>query len=135
MAQMASGEKILTGTFTTPSSGNSYTFTFGKTFTKYMYLIEMTDASKTALAASGETSYRMFACIGIYPSPEANNSNISNSFLSFRTTPSTGVANASGSTSGSADGSSVTFTLAATSGGTNVLYRGYTYKYTVVPID
>ena len=49
MAQMASGAQFVKGTFTVPDSGSSYTINFGKTFSSYLYVIEMSDLSKQSL--------------------------------------------------------------------------------------
>ena len=43
MAQMANGAQFVKGTFTAPNSGNRYMLEFGKTLSKYLFFIEMTD--------------------------------------------------------------------------------------------
>ena len=58
MAQMANGAQFVKGTFTAPNSGNRYTLEFGKTLSKYLFFIEMTDNSKTTLLGTGLSGAR-----------------------------------------------------------------------------
>ena len=57
MMGMAKGAEVIKGSFTVPAdyTGN-YTINFGKSFSRYVYIIEMTDESKAALAQRGENS-------------------------------------------------------------------------------
>lgn len=43
MTQMASGADFVKGTFTVPNDVATYTINFGKTYSKYLYMVEMTD--------------------------------------------------------------------------------------------
>lgn len=135
MAQMASGANFVKGTFTVPSIGSSYTLNFGKTFSKYMFFIEMTNDSKTALLQIGATSARAFFVEGIYPSPSVNNVQGTNVTLVCRVTPSTGEI-----TYGQnnifikgIDDTHIDFAAGGT-GNTNAFYNGYSYNYYIVEI-
>ena len=136
MAQMASGVQganYAKGTFTT-DTGSTYTLSFGKTFSSYLYYVEMTDASKTALQNSGQTSAKMFACFGAYPNIEFGNSD-AGGFLAFRVNPSTNAIDKSASAAPSSiNSTSITFGNNAITGGSNGLYREYTYDYYIVEI-
>ena len=134
MAQMA-GSNVIKGTFTAPTGQSSYTLNFGKTLSKYLFTIEMTDASKTALLASGQSSAKMFACEGMYPVPSINSNNIDYCMLSYRVVPSTGVVSYSATAITGIDGSSITFYNNTYGSGTNVLYQGSSYNYSIIPID
>ena len=135
MLAMVSGKEFVSGTFTTGQS-STYTLNFGKSFNRYMYLIEMTDSSKTNLENSGQTSAKMYACCGIYPSPAFNDDVPfgANVMISYRIIPSTSQQNTSASTA-SMDNSSITMTNNNFSNGANVFYKGESYKYIVISLD
>lgn len=139
MAQMTKGAEIIKGTFTAPATDDTttYALSFGKTFNTYLFLIEMTDESKTALVASGVSEYKGYSFVGIYPkrmtSLKVSNSNI----LVSRFNPSTlAGSNAAAVLPNSIDDSSITFNVypISTSGQTYSLYSGYTYNYYIVEI-
>ena len=134
LAQMAKGVEIIKGSFTTNNNG-TYTINIGKTLNRYLFFIEMTDDSKSDLLLTGQTSAKMLACEGLYQTPEINNSRPEDCVLSFRVVPTTGVTSYSSSTINNIDGSSITFTNNTPQNGANVLYRGYTYNYIIIPID
>lgn len=139
MAQMSAtiqGADYAKGTITTDTNG-TYTLSFGKTFASYLYYIEMTDDSKTALKNTGHTSARMYACLGIYPKNKFDGNDYPyNAYAAYRVVPSTDEMSLSTSTQATAiDGSSISFTnVAATGSGANNLYRGYSYNYYIVEI-
>lgn len=139
MAQMSAtiqGADYAKGTFTTDTNG-TYTLSFGKTFESYLYYIEMTDDSKTALKNTGHTSARMYACMGIYPKNKFDGNDYPyNAYAAYRVVPSTDEMSLSTSTQATAiDGSSISFTnVADTGSGANNLYRGYSYNYYIVEI-
>lgn len=136
MAQAVQGANYAKGTFTTDDNG-TYTLSFGKTFSSYLYYIEMTDESKTALHNTGQNSARMYACLGIYPKNKFNGNNYPyNAYSAYRVNPSTDEMSLSTSTQASAiDGSSISFNnTAITASGANNLYRGYSYNYYIVEI-
>ena len=135
MGLMASGAEVLKGTFTTPSSGDSYTFEFGKTINAYFFLVEMTSSSKTALMNSGQTAVRTFAFLGVYPKRNVNNSEPSNTVLIQRYNPSNGNADGTTVSTVIASNSSIEFPMATLLGNANYIYRGYSYNYTIVALD
>lgn len=133
MAQTIQGANYASGTFTTGNT-STYTLEFGKTFSKYLYYIEMTDDSKTALKNSEQTSAKMYACLGIYPRNEFDeNLYPYDAYAAYRVVPSSDEMSLSTSAQASAiDGSSITLTNNAISSGANNLYRGYSYNYYIV---
>ena len=132
---MASGADFVKGTFTTDTA-YTYKVDFGKTFSKYLYYIEMTDDSKTALMNSGQSSAKMFACFGVYPPTEFDSSHsAAANYMSYRIKPSDSTIDCSSSAAANQiDGSSVTLGLTGITGGANSLYREYSYNYYVVEI-
>lgn len=130
------GASAITGTFTAPSTGSSYTLEFGAVLSGYLFKIEMDDASKTSLMASGQTAARAYAFIGGYPASPINNTTPTNNYMGYRVNPSTSETSVS-VTSGFSDGrtaSSLKFGIGAFSSGAMNLYYGMTYKYTICPI-
>lgn len=135
LAQMAKGAEIIKGTFEAINTGGSYTLDWGKSFSKFILIIEMTDASKTTLLASGQTSAKMFECLTQYPMPTINNDSASNAILSNRIIPTTSVISTSASSAGTVTEHSITMTCNNIGSGSNVLYNGYEYNYTVISLD
>lgn len=136
IAQMASGADYVSGEYTVPDTGDVI-FSFGKTFNKYFYYLEMTDESKEDLMDSGINAIRTFCTCGVYPQPKVNNVEITgNRYQNYRVTPSTGEVtssvNGSSSPISSIDSQSITFNASDFSSGAYILYRGSTYKYFVV---
>ena len=122
------------GTFTTPSSGNTYELTFSNTYSSYMILIEMTSNSKTALMNSGRTAGRTFSMIGVYPQRSVNNTNNPYQSLLLRVNPSNSNMDYGGPTTTFVyTSSSLTMPLGPTTSA-NQLYREFTYNYFVVEI-
>ena len=136
MQRMSQGVQLITGTFTPEETPNSK-IQIGKTLTKYMYLIEMTDASKTTLMASGYTSNRCYAMIGMYPSPAVGQNTQNAIFASYRIKPSTSeMSNAVANAGAGISGSQISIGCQApASAGANYLMTGYTYNYTIIPLD
>ena len=134
---MAKGAGIIKGTFTAVNQGNNtFTLNFGKTFSQYIYLIKMTDESLQTLMASGQTSAKMYECLGKYPEYEImTNPETGNAFLSFRAKPSDNTLSISSSESGQLTESSITLTCNTYGGGANILYRDYEYEYMIIPIE
>ena len=136
MAQTIQGANYVKGTITTDSA-DRYTISFGKTFASYLYYIEMTDDSKTALHNSGQNTARMYAFLGIYPKNKFNGNDYPyNSYASYRVNPSTDEMSLSTSAQAYAiDGSSITMNnTAITASGANNMYKGYSYNYYIVEI-
>ena len=136
IAQMASGAKVVKGSFTCPSSGNSYTIQFGKTFSKYLYLIEMTEASKTTLSSSGVNANQVYALLGAYPSPKINNIELSDKTgASFRINPSSQTAFNTTATVSNIGTSSIEIGIANMGASGNAVYKELSYNYTIVSLD
>ena len=73
MAQMAAGAQFVKGSFTVPNDALAYyTLDFGKSFSRYLFLVEMDNASKTMLSNSGISANRIYAEQGIFPMPSIN---------------------------------------------------------------
>lgn len=131
---------VLSGTFTVPASGTTYTLSFGRTISKYIFLIEATDDTKTAIVSSGYNGAKPYAFIGVYPKRQINNTDNSIDTLTLRLNPSTS-AQSTGTMSGGSNPYSITDTsitigaTALTSSGATLLINGYSYKYYVAPID
>ena len=138
-AMASGGAEVIKGTFIADGGqANSYTLSWGKKFSKYIYIIEMTEDSKNALISSGQTSAKMYACIGKYPMPSINNDSLNNTYLSNRIIPSTqalSVSNTTNNVSDTVTGNSIKFTCNRIGSGANVLYNNYSYNYTIVSLD
>lgn len=139
MMQMTSGAQFIKGTFTVPNNATSYTIEFGKTFGKYLFLIEMDDASKTALLATDIDGNKPYALNGIYPIPSINNTVPSSVYTFQRVNPSTGTASSTSgsgfiSTNPSPSSTQITLVCDAITATTSRAYRGYTYNYYIVEI-
>ena len=134
---MARGTIPIRGSFTAYSqTGNVYTIEIGKTLSKYIFYIWMTDASRAALMATGQTSAKMYECLGKYPASEAlAQPGTNNAFISYRIVPSTSAISVSSSDSGTLTPNRITLTANALSGGANILYRDYTYEYVIIPLE
>ena len=134
IAQMAKGANFIKGTFTAPSGASSYTLNFGKTFNKYIYLVEMTEESKTALVNSGITAIRAFAWVGIWPNVSINNVAYASNSLYARYNPSTNETSGGVMSASSYSNSSITFAVSNLTSITT-LFEGYSYNYYIVEVD
>ena len=138
IAQMGMGKPFVKGTFTCPNSDTTQVINFGKTFGSYLFLIEMTDESKTALVASGRSETISTSFIGIYPKRITNNVTASANVLRISY-----IASTNSMTSGSTGSSftcgsdSITGNVRDFTATSPYLYfmRGYSYKYTVISLD
>ena len=134
MAQMA-GSNAIKGTIT-PDSVGTVTINFGKTLNKYLWFLEMTDASKTSLLASGINLVKAYANIGAYPMPGISSDTPSKGYFTYRVNPSTQAYTTSTYNYDCATSTGLTFgTCEASTNYANYLYVGYTYNYTIIPID
>ena len=134
-----SGADYISGTFTVVDDATSYTIDFGKTFDRYLFLVEMDDASKTVLVATGIDGNKLYALSGIYPIPSINNTTPNAVYAFQRINPSTeAVSTTSGSgfinTSTPPSSTQITLNCADVTAATSNAYRGYTYHYYVVEI-
>ena len=130
------GARFVKGAFTVPDSGSAYTLDFGKTFAKYLFVIEANNDSKTTMVNNTSiASAKEFQIIGIFPNPIINNTPQTSNKLVSRYTPSTGVAIGGGSSNHTCYESSINFSLGSfESGNQNYLYYGFTYNYYIVEI-
>lgn len=135
MAQMAKGAELIKGTIDVTASNDK--IYFGKTLPKYIYLIEMTEASKTALINTGATSPRAFSVIGQYPMPNVNNTQATKTSLVSRYQPSTQETTMNNNASIVQETTDEYIDLNANgiAGGINYFYTGYSYDYTIIRID
>ena len=134
MAQ-GSGADYVSGTFTVPENASSYTLSFGKTFGKYIYLIELTDESKATMMSSGGTYARTYCYCGFYPKQTIDSQTYDITTLACRIQPSTG-STSNGAFTPTFSGSEITFNaVGVTDSGWSSLVKGLTYKYFIVAID
>lgn len=61
---IAENNNFITGTFT-PQSTGTYTINFGKSLNRYLFLIEMNEASRTALSEAGISNWKVYGMLGI----------------------------------------------------------------------
>ena len=137
MAQMASGANYVSGTFTVPDDETStYTLNFGKTFSKYLFFIELTDASKTIVINSGASNYRPFCLVGSYPQPQINNVVVYGG-IAWTYTPSSHSYSNGRFTTSSKNFTETSMKFATddvTGTATSALLKGCTYNYYIVEI-
>ena len=135
MAQ-GSGPVCVSGTFTVPENANSYTLSFGRTISDYIFLIEATDASKTAMMSSGSTYARGYAFLGVYPKREINNETYDANVYVSRAVPSTGVLSNGTLNNNICSSTGIAFTTVdVMASGWQYLTKGMSYNYFVVAID
>lgn len=135
---MAKGAEVINGSFTVPANGTyNYTIEFGKSFNKYIYIIEMTEESKLQLMQTGIDANKGYARLGIYTPFSINGLSSPNTMhLSSRYNPSAETAMSTVATANGIDSSSITIANGpVTSNSANILYNGYSYNYTIVSLD
>lgn len=131
------GAYYVKGTFTVPSDASSFTLNFGKTFSKYLFFIEMTERSKEDILVDTSLSgRRAYSFIGEYPKTAVANKTNNTVFI-YTYIPSTESVSSSTTT--------ITTFVQTESSITNVCYsvvsnvqttfvRGASYNYYVVEI-
>ena len=125
---------VVTGCVIGAVSGISFTLNFGKTFSKYLFIIEADDDSKDDIVDTGYSNQKAYAFIGSYPKETINNITEDTNVLCMRITPASSALTRSG-VNITFDGSSITINASAVSAGNaSYLYRGMTYNYFVVEI-
>lgn len=136
LSQMASsGKDYISGTITIPTSGSSYTLNFGKSFSSYLFLLEMTDDSKASVLSSGATVARGYAFIGCYPRRSINNTP-SESIIVDRYNPSSSASSYGALTGNQLSESSITLGMVGmTESGWDSLIKGCSYNYTIVSLE
>lgn len=124
------------GTFTVGDNEVSHTISFGKSFDSYLFIVELTDESKTTVMNSGINANKAFAFIGIYPNVQVGNEEVSGSTFVFRVNPSSGSA-ASTYISGFERTASTLkqYCSALSESNQNMYYKGLTYKYAALSLD
>lgn len=130
------GVDLIRGTFV-PTESSNYTINLPRSVSKYLYLIDMTDADKSTLLSSGVNGNRTYAIYGAYPQPQIDGSGPNDNYMSVRINPSTGALSAVSTTGISGiDDTSITISCGPVSstGATYLLLR-YTYNYTIIPLD
>ena len=128
----SSGIQLITGSFT-PAKEGMVLIDYGKSVSRYILLIEMDDASVESLAEAGLTSNKAYGFLSIYQWKEVNGSAPSIVALYCRY-------NGSSTTSSSVNISMTDSGFALRSydismQSSSTLIIGYTYNYTVIPID
>ena len=127
---------VIKGTFTCPDSGTSYTVDFGKTLNDYLIYIEMTEASKSVLIASGENGYRTFVALTKRYLPVINNLTMSDYKFMFRYDPTANTSSPTYSTALPLTCNDSSFTISISSFGTAYsFYKGCSYNYVICPLD
>ena len=133
LAQMASGKQFISGTVT--ATGTSCTISFGKSYSNYLFLVEMTADSKSELMDSGRTNVISFAWFGIHPERKINNIENGAKQTAVRIKPATSEMSNSIS-GGTMTDSSISFNVADLSATSPTSMRtGYSYNYTIVSLD
>lgn len=128
VASISAGAEYAKGTFTVPNEGSRYTLNFGKTFSKYFFLLEVTDESMQSILNSGETAFRSFEVYGKYQ----KSTNAHTTYV--RVNPSTSVTDATVASNIGCEESDLYFTPRIISYGANYIYQGLTYNYYIVEI-
>lgn len=132
------GAEVIKGTFTAPhtDSTDSYTLDFGKSFSSYLFLIEMTDASKATLMATGDTKNRAFSFVGVYPKRSISSIVATNNVLITRVNASANTSDTVANYISRISDSSISINVYSLSlTGAYYLYPDYSYNYTIVSLD
>ena len=127
----------VSGTFTVPSGATSYTLEFGKTLEKYIFLIELTDSSKSTLVASGVDIQHKFVLFGAAPNPQVNSKGANMKFAR-NYNPSSGLFTTAMLGGGLTTNTTSIVTSVRTineNDATKNLIAGYTYNYMVVAMS
>lgn len=134
---ISAGANCVKGSFTVPSTGNSYTLEFGKSFSKYIFLIEADDTSKEAILDSDYDANKTYSFFGIYPKRSIGETETNWNTILSRINPHSPSSASSLSTSTTFTNSSITLSAydLSTSGATSSLYRNLTYKYIVIELE
>lgn len=134
--QMAqNGADYVKGEFTIPSDASSpYTLNFGKTFSKYLFFIELADESKSVIMNSSLAGRRAYTHLGKYPNNMFNNIENTNNTIVNNYAPSLDTVGYTQATFTCTD-SSISYTCGAvTTNNNDMLIKGCKYNYYVVEI-
>lgn len=131
---MANGAQFVKGSFTVPADADKYMLNIGKTFEKYMFVIEADDTSKSTIINSGYDASKCYGILGIFPKFSINNIVSAFNMVHARINPATS-ANALGSSNITNTTTEITLNCADLSGSSpNVVYSGLTYNYYIFEI-
>ena len=135
---ITTGVDFIKGNFTVGNSETSHVLSFGKTFSKYLFIIEADDDSKSAIMETGMSYNRAYMFIGTYPGIKITSDSIRYQTIVERVKPSNNVLalDNAGLSTYTLSGSSITIPCSALSN-TNApsfLYQGLTYNYHVFEI-
>lgn len=128
------GAQFVKGTFTVPDSGSTYTLNFGKSFSKYLIIIEATSESKSTIMDSGLTSARSYAFRGMYSGFQIGEGTDANQGELSRVVPTTNVTSNAFISTWTLTQSSITFPTIDLASAQHYLYYGLTYNYYIVEI-
>ena len=134
----ANGVDYVSGSFTVPNTGTSYTLDFGKTFSNgYIFMIEATETSKTSIMNSGSSYARGYCYLGVHPTRYIGGQEYTSTIYVMRVAPLTGDLS-NGVRSGTTVLTNTGITLGtvdiAASGWSNLVH-GLTYNYYVYSLD
>lgn len=131
------GANYVKGSFTTPNTGSSYTLEFGKSFSKYIFLIEADDDAKDTIKNSGYNANKTYSFFGIRPTRSIGTTETNWNTILSRINPSSPSSASSLSTSTVFTDSSITIGCydLSTSGATSSLYRNMKYNYWIFEIE
>lgn len=134
---MANSVNAIKGTFTVQSIDNVYTINIGRALANYLFYVEMTPQSIARLSQTdSSTTRKTYAMIGINQFPEIGGGVLSGRALGTNYRTSDGARSVLAFTVTCTD-NSIRF-LAVADDYTQMgcyLYEGYTYNYTIIPID
>ena len=131
---MAKGAKIISGSFTVPSSGSSYILSLGESLERYIFLIEATNYSKTQIMQSGIDGAKSYAFIGIYPKLSIDSIDANFSGIYAKINPSTEASSNTSATNVNPGDNKIYFSINTLANGSSVLFKGLSYNYTIVEI-
>ena len=134
---IATGKDFVSGTITCPNEDTQIQIDFGKTFNHYLFILEMTDDSKSALVASQTSGTASIAFIGVYPKRTINSVTVNSNMISERYIASSNTQTSGGTNVISCSSTYLKANVRAITEATlqSYLIRGYSYNYTVVSLD
>ena len=136
---ISTGAEFVKGSFTVGDNDTSHTINFGKTFSKYLFIIEADTESKETILNTGLSSSRAYMSICIFPGVKIASDNVDYQIIVERIKPSDSsltITNKTSSTYYTLSDSSITIKCYAVTN-TNApdyLYQGLTYNYYVFEI-
>ena len=136
MASGGGGVEVIKGSFTVPSNATSYTLSFGKTLSGYLFQVEASADSKTAIMSSGSTYARTIVWTGYWPKKTIGGNTFNDIILANRVQPSTGTMSNGVPSPSICSDSGLTFsTVGVMESGWAAVVKGETYDYIVIPLD